>query len=315
MHIILNIAHDTGLKVSQFLRSNPGTEAFFTYPFDNNYKKLLLEVLNIRGNDFLNYFIGKNIKSVTWDGDNVSSPTHDELFCSDFSNYLPDDTNYTAGDYDVYNSGVSVISKTGPLPNAHARYIIEFNKVPKAGESLNLFITFQGLANFTSLDSYLSSSVTGGDSSDINQYTDTTAVGYISPPLNTNTFTPLSESTYAYKPWAVSGYNTVMEVTCTPYTYGTMVHALTLPAGQYVLVTADSFDTTATELVVGTQNIASELTVTDINRKKSNSLITTFWLVNASRAFSSSILFYITYKNAAQQRVLPTECGFAMFKR
>lgn len=157
--------------------------------------------------------------------------------------------------------------------------------------------------------------MTGGDSSDINQYTDTTAAGYISPPLNTDTFTPLSESTYAFKPWAVSGDDKVMEVSCTPYTYGTMVHAVKLPAGQYILVTADSFDTNATELVVGTQSIASDLTVTDINRKKSNSLITTFWTINASRAFSATILFYVTYKNAAQQRVLPTECGFAMFKR
>jgi len=312
MHLILNIGKTSGLKVAQFLRSNLNTEAKLTYPYLDNAKKLLLEVMNIRGNSFLNYFIGKNIKRVTWDGDNVSSPTHGELFCSDFSNYLPDDTNTSVGDYDVYNSGVSVIGKEGPLPDAYARYIVEFNKEPKAGEDLNLFVTFQGLANFSTIDSYLSSSVTGGDISGINQYTDTTAAGYFDPPLNTNTFTPeTADGAFSYKPWSGSGGHSGMTFSTSKTGTGTAVTANSLPAGHYYLFTIDTFSGAIGDIIGNPINI-NQVTVVAVGRRvvssTAGSMLATLWSIEVPASVSFATIFYVQYKNG-ETIYPPNECA------
>lgn len=296
--MILNIGKTSGLKVAQFLRSNLNTEAKLTYPFADSAKKLLLEVMNIKGNDFLNYFIGKNIKRVTWDGDNVSSPTHGELFCSDFSNYLSDDKNDTAGVYDVYNSGVSVIEKSGPLPDAYARYIIEFNREPKVGEDLNLFVTFQGLANFSSIDNYLSSSVTGGDISTLNLYNDTTVDGYFDPPLNTNTFTPVSPGAYSYKPWGYDGYQSGMMFSVIPQSNYTEVNGIDLPAGHYYLYTMDFFLNKLYTPTVSAINITG-VTVMKVDSKFVNSAETTLidclWTISVPEHLTNVAIFGIDY--------------------
>lgn len=298
MHLILNIGKNTGLKVAQFLRSNLNTEAKLTYPYLDNAKKLLLEVMNIRGNSFLNYFIGKNIKRVTWDGDNVSSPTHGELFCSDFSNYLPDDTNTAVGNYDVYNSGVSVIGKEGPLPDAYARYIIEFNREPKAGEDLNLFVTFQGLANFSSIDNYLSTSVTGGDISTLNIYNDTTSNGYFDPPLNTNTFTPISPGAYSYKAWGSIGSQSGMRFSTIPQTNYTEVNAIDLPAGHYYLYTMDFFTSNLYSPTISAINV-TDATVFKVEQKYVHnadySLVDCLWSINVPNDLSNVAIFGIDY--------------------
>jgi len=315
MHLILNIGKTSGLKVAQFLRSNLNTEAKLTYPYLDNAKKLLLEVMNIRGNSFLNYFIGKNIKRVTWDGDNVGAPTHGELFCSDFSNYLPDDTNNAVGDYDVYNSGVSVIGKEGPLPDAYARYIIEFYKEPKVGEDLNLFVTFQGLANFSSIDSYLSSAVTGGDIAGINEYTDTTAAGYFDPPLNTNTFTPEAASgelSFSYKPWSGSGGHSVISFGTSKTGTGTAVTAQVLPAGHYYLYTIDTFSGAIGDIIGNPINI-NQVTVVAVARRvvssASGSMLATLWSIDAPEKISFSNIFTIQYKNG-DTSYPPSECAY-----
>jgi len=298
MHLILNIGKNTGLKVAQFLRSNLNTEAKLTYPYLDNAKKLLLEVMNIRGNSFLNYFIGKNIKRVTWDGDNVSSPTHGELFCSDFSNYLPDDTNTAVGNYDVYNSGVSVIGKEGPLPDAYARYIIEFNREPKAGEDLNLFVTFQGLANFSSIDNYLSTSVTGGDVSTLNLYNDTTSNGYFDPPLNTDTFTPISPGAFSYKPWGGDGYQSGMRFSTIPQTNYTEVNAIDLPAGHYYLYTMDFFTSNLYSPTISAINI-TDITVLMVEKKfvhnADYSLVDCLWSIDVPNDLANVAIFGIDY--------------------
>lgn len=307
MHLILNIGKSTGLKVAQFLRSNLSTEAKLTYPYLDSAKKLLLEVTNIRGNNFLNYFIGKNIKRVTWDGDNVSTPTHGELFCSDFSRYLDDDANQTAGDYDVYNSGVSVISKEGPLPDAYARYIIEFNKEPKPGEDLNLFVTFQGLANFQSIDNYLSSAVTGADISNINLYTDTTALGYFDPPLNTNTFTPVSSDgayVYSHKDWSSpKATNSGMIMSASSTTFGTIISANRLPAGHYYMYTIDFFSDVDMTGASATPININDVTVISIghrsNGSSNGSIVATLWSINVPADVSFTNIFSIKYVKAS----------------
>lgn len=254
--------------------------------------------MNIRGNDFLNYFIGKNIKRVTWDGDNVSNPTHGELFCSDFSNYLSDDKNDTSGVYDVYNSGVSVIGKEGPLPDAYARYIIEFNREPKVGEDLNLFVTFQGLANFTSINNYLSTSVTGGDTSTLNLYNDTTTDGYFDPPLNTNTFTPVSPGAYSYKPWSASGYQSGMMFSTIPQTTYTEVNGIDLPAGHYYLYTMDFFSNNLYSPTISAINITN-CTVMKVASKYVNNadytLINCLWSIDVPDDLANVAIFGIDY--------------------
>jgi hypothetical protein len=317
LHIILNITNTAGLKVAQFLRSYSGTEATFTYPYLNNLKKLLLEVENIRGNDFLNYFIGKNIKRVTWDGDNVSSPTHDELFCSDFSNYIPDDTNYATGDYDVYNSSLSVIEKTGPLPNAYARYIIEFNRAPRPGEDLNLFISFQGLANFTSIDSYLSNAVTGADIQGINEYTNTTTLGYAEPPLNTNTFTPLQPTTYAYKTWDGTEGVYGVRIVPVPTTGGMIYTTSNITAGDYIMMTCDSTYGAADD--ANRSNVHSNIRVErlDMNIQSSSSYsqVACFWSIHVSTDITGAAdLFTIRYANGSSAASTANN-SFAIFKK
>lgn len=281
------------------MRSNLNTEAKLTYPYLDNAKKLLLEVMNIKGNDFLNYFVGKNIKRVTWDGDNVSSPTHGELFCSDFSNYLSDDKNEASGTYDVYNAGLSVIEKSGPLPDAYARYIIEFDREPKVGEDLNLFVTFQGLANFNSIDEYLSSSVTGGDTSTLNLYNDTTTNGYFDPPLNTNTFTPVSTGAYSYKPWATSGYNSGMNLSTVARSAYTEVNAIDVPAGHYYLVTMDLFNEQLHSSTLPTAINATDATVMKYASQTvvggSYTMICCYWSIDVPADLANRELFRIDY--------------------
>lgn len=254
--------------------------------------------MNIKGNDFLNYFIGKNIKRVTWDGDNISNPTHGELFCSDFSNYLSDDKNDTSGNYDVYNSGVSVIGKSGPLPDAYARYIIEFDREPKVGEDLNLFVTFQGLANFSSINEYLSSAVTGGDITTINQYNDTTADGYFDPPLNTNTFTPVSSGAFSYKPWAVSGNSSGMSFSTTPRSTYTEVNAINLPAGHYYLYTMDFFTSNLYSPTISAVAV-TDVTVVKVDSKAVNnaeySLVDCLWSISVPADITNVEIFKIDY--------------------
>lgn len=298
MHLILNIGKNSGLKVAQFLRSNLNTEAKLTYPYLDNAKKLLLEVMNIKGNDFLNYFIGKNIKRVTWDGDNVAAPTHGELFCSDFSSYLADDKNDTAGDYDVYNAGLSVIEKSGPLPDAYARYIIEFDREPKVNEDLNLFVTFQGLANFSSIDQYLSTAVTGGDTSTTNLYNDTTTNGYFDPPLNTNTFTPVSAGAYSYKPWGASGSQSGMRFSTIPQTNYTEVNAIDLPAGHYYLYTMDFFTDNLYSPTISAINV-TDVTVLKVEQNYVNNaehtLVDCLWSINVPNSLANVAIFGIDY--------------------
>lgn len=298
MHLILNIGKRSGLKVAQFLRSNLNTEAKLTYPYLDSAKKLLLEVMNIKGNDFLNYFIGKNIKRVTWDGDNVAAPTHGELFCSDFSSYLADDKNDTSGDYDVYNAGLSVIEKSGPLPDAYARYIIEFDREPKVNEDLNLFVTFQGLANFSSIDQYLSTAVTGGDTSTTNQYNDTTANGYFDPPLNTTTFTPISSGAFSYKPWGASGYQVGMMFSTIPQNTYTEVNAIDLPAGHYYLYTMDFFTDNLYSPTISTINV-TDVTVLKVEQKfvhnADYSLVDCLWSISVPNNLANVAIFGIDY--------------------
>lgn len=255
--------------------------------------------MNIKGNDFLNYFVGKNIKRVTWDGDNVSNPTHGELFCSDFSNYLSDDKNETSGNFDVYNAGLSVIEKSGPLPDAYARYIIEFEREPKVGEDLNLFVTFQGLANFNGINEYLSSAVTGGDTSTLNLYNDTTANGYFDPPLNTNTFTPVSAGAYSYKPWATSGSDSGMSFSTIARSAYTEVNAINLPAGHYYLVTMDIFNE---QLHSSTSISAIDVTGVTAFRVASQtviggsySMICCYWSINVAADLENEEIFKIDY--------------------
>lgn len=254
--------------------------------------------MNIRGNNFLNYFIGKNIKRVTWDGDNVSSPTHGELFCSDFSNYLSDDKNDTSGVYDVYNSGVSVIGKEGPLPDAYARYIIEFNREPKVGEDLNLFVTFQGLANFSSIDNYLSTSVTGGDTSTLNLYNDTTTDGYFDPPLNTTTFTPVSPGAFSYKPWDASGYQSGMMFSTIPQSNYTEVNGIDLPAGHYYLYTMDYFTANLYSPTISAINI-TDCNVLKVETKyvhnSDYSLVDCLWSIEVPNDLTNVAIFGIDY--------------------
>lgn len=264
----------------------------------------------------MNYFVGKNIKRVTWDGDNVSSPTHDELFCSDFSNYIPDDTNYATGDYDVYNSSLSVIEKTGPLPNANARYIIEFDRAPRPGEDLNLFITFQGLANFTSVDSYLSNAVTGADIQGINEYTNTTTLGYAEPPLNTTTFTPLQNTTYAYKTWDNTEGVYGVRIIPVPFNGGVNITSSNIPAGDYILFTCDSTYGAVDD--VNRVNVHSNIRVDrldkNIQSSSTYSQVACFWKIHVSNSISAAAdLFTIKYANGSSYASTANN-SFAIFK-
>lgn len=265
----------------------------------------------------MNYFVGKNIKRVTWDGDNVSSPTHDELFCSNFSNYIPDDADYATGDYDVYNSSLSVIEKTGPLPNAYARYVIEFDRPPRAGEDLNLFITFQGLANFTSIDSYLSNAVTGADIQGINEYTNTTALGYSEPPLNTNTFNPLQPTTYDYKTWDnVSGVYGISLVPV-PMTGGVTYTTSSLPAGEYIMVTCDSTYGAVDDVIISNidSNIQVERLDKDIQSASTYSMVATFWHITVDVPVDRACdLFTIKYRHGSDYSSTANN-AYAIFKK
>lgn len=230
---------------------------------------------------------------------------------------MSDDTSYSAGDYDVYNSGLSIIEKTGPLPNAYARYIVEFNKAPRAGEDLNLFVTFQGLANFSSIDSYLSNSVTGADITDINLYTNTTELGYFEPPLNTNTFNPIPTTNYSYKTWNGTAGVYGTSIVLVPLTGGVTVTTQNITAGEYVMVVVSSTYGSVDD--VNRVNVHSNARVErldkDIQTSSSYSMVATYWNVTVNNDITAAAdLFTIKYANGESFSSTANN-SFAIFKK
>lgn len=229
MHVFVNL-NGQRIKVIQYIRSLPGVEAYFTRPYLNDAKKLLLEVSGFLAGNYLYTFVGKNIKRVTWEGEDVQLPPHDELFQSGFATYGDDDTNETEGDYDVYNSGVSIVHKAGPI-DQRAKYCIEFKKEPSVKEPINLYIACQGMGDFDTIGPFLSDAVSGADVTTCNDFNNEEA-DYIEPALNNATFTPIPLSR-----WAMDGDVTLNPTfDCSLYTTADRTLELQLgylPVGKY----------------------------------------------------------------------------------
>jgi len=202
---------------------------------------MLVNVAGLATGQYFNTFIGKDIKRVTWNGGSSSSPpAHDELFAGSFDEYGLDDANYSRGDYNVYNSTVSVINKAGPLDN-YASYIVEFDRAPTASEPINFFINFQGMASFDQIGPYLANDYTLNNTtySDASTYTDTTSEGYAEPPLNVSTFTPTATEgvTIVTQDSFVRHQGGVAEYVYTPAItrLSKSLYSESLPAGDYIL--------------------------------------------------------------------------------
>lgn len=204
-------------------------------------KKMLVNVAGLATGQYFNTFIGKDIKRVTWNGGNSSSPPqHDELFAGSFDEYGLDDANETRGDYNVYNSTVSVINKAGPLDN-YASYIVEFDRTPTSTEPVNFFINFQGMASFDQIGPYLANNYTLNNHtySDASAITDSTSDGYAEPPLNLTTFTPVAGNGVSIV--CANSMNAhqggVAEFVYTPAItrYSKSISTESLPAGNYLM--------------------------------------------------------------------------------
>lgn len=202
---------------------------------------MLVNVAGLATGQYFNTFVGKDIKRVTWNGGSPSSPpSHDELFAGSYDEYGLDDANYARGDYNVYNSTVSVINKAGPLDN-YASYIVEFDRAPTSDEPINFFINFQGMASFDQIGPYLADSYKLNDTtySDIPQMTDSTADGYAEPPLNLSTFSPsiatgvsiVSSANYLTHQGGVAEYVYTPAISKA----NKSLYSESLPAGNYVL--------------------------------------------------------------------------------